>query len=270
MNSDPLVTALVLAGSRHGEGDPVARYRQAAAKCLVTAGGVPMLHRVVQALAASPRIGAILVSGEDEKLLDRIPELAPLRESGRLQALTSAPTLSGSVAAAFALGGPPMLVTTADHALLNRAMLEHFLGVADRNTIDIAIALASATVISAAYPETRRTYIRFRDDGYSGANLFLLRTRAAQRGIDFWRRIERDRKAPWRLARAFGPMLLAAYLLRLATLQQAMRLVSRRLGIEVAAIAMPMAEASIDVDKPADLDLVESILARRELAGAAV
>ena len=106
----------------------------------------------------------------------------------------------------------------------------HFLAAADVTAADVAVGLASAAVIAAAYPETRRTYIRFRDGGYSGANLFLLRTAAAQRGIEFWRRIERDRKAPWRLARAFGPVLLGAYLLRAATLNQAMRLVSRRLG----------------------------------------
>jgi GTP:adenosylcobinamide-phosphate guanylyltransferase len=269
MTSGPPVTALVLAGSRRGEGDPVARYRQASARCLVTAGGVPMLVRVVRTLAASPWIGAILVSADDGALLDRLPELAALREPGRLRALASTPSLSGSVAAAFALAGPPMLVTTADHALLDPAMLDHFLTAADGAAADIAVAMASAAVISAAYPETRRTYVRFRGDGYSGANLFLLRTGAAPRGIEFWRRIERDRKAPWRLARAFGPVLLAAYLLRVATLDQAMRLVSRRLGAAVTAVVMPMAEAAIDVDKPADLDLVEAILARRARAGAA-
>ena len=121
--------------------------------------------------------------------------------------------------------------------------------------------------IRASYPDTRRTYLRFRDGGYSGANLFLLRTTAAARAIEFWRRIERDRKAPWRLARAFGPILLAAYLLRLTTLAQATALMSRRMGIRVAAVVMPTAEAAIDVDKPADLDLVESILARRDGVG---
>lgn len=262
------VTALVLAGSRRGEADPVARYRQAAAKCLVTAGGVPMLARVVRAVAASPRIGTILVSADDAALLDGLPELAPLAAAGRVQVLASAASLSASVAAAFAMGGAPLLVTTADHALLDPAMVGHFLAEAERSGADIAVGLASAAVISAAYPETKRTYIRFRDGGYSGANLFLLRTAAAEAGIAFWRRIERDRKAPWRLARAFGPLLLGAYLLRLATLAQAMRLVSRRLGITVAAVAMPMAEASIDVDKPADLDLVERILARRGQTGA--
>ncbi len=269
MTGGPPVTALVLAGSRRGENDPVARYRQAASKCLVTVGGVPMLVRVVQALADSSRIGRILVSVDREAMLDELPELAQLRASRRLQTLSSSSSLSDSVATAFALAGAPMLVTTADHALLDPAMIEHFLAAADFTTADVAVGLTSAAVIASAYPKTKRTYIRFRDGGYSGANLFLLRTSAAKQGIEFWRRIERDRKAPWRLARAFGPVLLGAYLLRAANLNQAMRLVSRRLGMSAAAIAMPMAEASIDVDKPVDLDLVESIVESRARAGGA-
>jgi GTP:adenosylcobinamide-phosphate guanylyltransferase len=265
-----VTAALVLAGSRRGEDDPVARYRGVPVKCLARAAGVPMLARVVLALAQSGRVGPVLVSADDPALLDGVPELAALVASGRVRAVPSAATLSASVAAAFAQAGPPLLVTTADHALLDPAMVDHFLASADAAGADVAVGLAAAATIAASYPESRRTYIRFRDDGYSGANLFLLRTPAAERGILFWRRIERDRKAPWRLARAFGPALLAAYLLRLATLEQAMRLVSRRLGIRAAAVVLPMAEAAIDVDKPADLDLVEAILARRQgTAGAA-
>ena len=258
------VAALVLAGSRRGEDDPVALYRSAPAKCLVTAGGVPMVERVVAALAASSRIGRILVSA------DRLDLLQGRNWPGNgVELLASEASLSASVAAGFARCGAPLLVTTADHALLDPAMIDHFLAAADRAACDVAVGLASAQVITAAYPETKRTYLRFRDGGYSGANLFLLRTPEAERGIAFWQRIERDRKAPWRLAGAFGPLLLLTYLLRLATLAQAMRLVSRQLGLDVAAIPMPMAEASIDVDKPADLDLVERILARRNQAGAA-
>jgi GTP:adenosylcobinamide-phosphate guanylyltransferase len=257
------MSALVLAGSRRGEGDPVARYRQVAHKCLATAGGVPMLVRVVRALRGSPRIGRILVSVDDADLLDRLPDLAALRDAGELQVLTSAAGLSRSVADAFELAGAPLLVTTADHALLDPPILEAFLAAAERAGGDIAVGLAAAATITASYPETRRTYLRFRDGGYSGANLFLLRTASAAAGIAFWVRIERDRKQPWRLARAFGPALLLAYLLRLCTLRQAMALASRRVGARAAAIAIPIAEAAIDVDKPADLDLVETILARR-------
>jgi hypothetical protein len=81
--------------------------------------------------------------------------------------------------------------------------------------------------------------------------------------VRFWRRVEADRKKPWRIARAFGLGSLLAYGLGLLTLEAAMRRVSRVLGCEARAVALPFAEAAIDVDKPADLALVETILARR-------
>jgi CTP:molybdopterin cytidylyltransferase MocA len=259
-------SALVLAGSRRGEGDPVARYRGVRHKCLATAGGLPLLVRVVRALLASPRIGEVLVSLDDPALLDQLPELAALRDTGRLRLLTSAASLSRSVGDAFAASGAPLLVTTADHALLEPRMLEQFMAAAEASGADVAAGLVSAATITACYPETRRTYLRFRDGGWSGANLFALRTARAAQGIAFWARLERDRKHPWRLARALGPHFLLAYLLRIWTLDQAMARASRRLGLEAVAVPIPFAEAAIDVDKPADLDLVETILARRSAA----
>jgi GTP:adenosylcobinamide-phosphate guanylyltransferase len=267
MTPGPAVTALVLAGSRSGESDPVALYRRVSTKCLATAGGVPLLVRVLRALITCPDVGGVMVSLDDPAILDQVPELSAPPLAGRFTVLVSSASLSQSVGDAFGRAGPPLLVTTADHALLDPAMLAHFLEGAERAGADAAFGVAGASTIRATYPGTRRTFLRFRDDGYSGANLFLLRTAAALRGIDFWRRIERDRKAPWRLARAFGPVLMVAYLLRLATLAQAMALVSRQMGIRVAAVVMPTAEAAIDVDRPADLDLVESILGRRNGGG---
>ncbi|MGD9507804.1 MAG: NTP transferase domain-containing protein [Geminicoccaceae bacterium] len=260
MTGEETTTALVLAGSRRGEADPVARYRHAPAKFLVPAGGVPMLARVVRTLRRSRGVGRILISCDDPALVDQMGELHGIAD---LDVLRSAASLSASVEAAFAAAGPPLLVTTADHALLDPAMVELFLERAGASGADVAAALVAAATIRASHPDTRRTYLRFRDGGYSGANLFLLRTTAAAEGIAFWRRIERDRKAPWRLARAVGPLPLLSYLLRVATLAQAMRLVSRRLGLHLSAVVLPMAEAAIDVDKPADLDLVERILASR-------
>lgn len=258
--------ALVLAGSRRGEADPVARYRHVRHKCLATAAGVPLLVRVVRSLEATPAIGEILVSIDDPALPASLPELAEPCRSGRVRALASEASLSRSVAAAFAAGTPPLLVTTADHALLDEAMLRHFLAEAEASAADIVVGVASAATIRARYPETRRTYLRFKGGAYSGANLFALRTAAAQRGVELWQRLERDRKQPWRLARALGLDLLLAYLLRRYTLDEAMARVSGRLGVTAAAVVIPAAEAAIDVDKPDDLDLVERILAEREAA----
>ena len=56
--------------------------------------------------------------------------------------------------------------------------------------------------------------------------------------------------------------MLAAYLLRLLTLKGALRRISRQLGCPAAPVVLEEAEAAVDVDKPADLELVEAILSR--------
>jgi hypothetical protein len=80
--------------------------------------------------------------------------------------------------------------------------------------------------------------------------------------VVFWRRVEEERKRPWRLVRAFGWRTLLAYLLGRLTLDAAAARASAVIGARVAAIALPFAEAAIDDDKPADLELVETILTR--------
>jgi GTP:adenosylcobinamide-phosphate guanylyltransferase len=262
----PTFDAVVLAGSRGGS-DPVAAAAGASHKCLVTAGGVPMLARVVEALAASAWIGRILVVLDQPDLMGTLPRLAPLIESGRLGAMGAAPSPSLSVRAALGrLQTFPVLVTTADHALLSGAIIDAFCGAAIESGADVAAGLASATAILGAYPESRRTFWHFRGERYSGANLFAILTPRGENAVVFWRRVEQDRKRPWRIARAFGWGALLAYLSRRLTLEQATRRLSRVLDASAVAVPIAIAEAAIDVDKPEDLELVERILAARRAA----
>jgi GTP:adenosylcobinamide-phosphate guanylyltransferase len=257
-------TALVLAGSR-GPDDPVARARGVAHKCLAEIAGVPMLVRVVETLAACPSVGRIAISLEDPALLEDLPALRPLRAAGRCTALATGATPSLTVLRALdELPAPlPWLVVTGDHPLLTPEMVEHFCAAARDTGADLAAGLTPAAAIRAAHPEAQRTYLRFRDEHYSGANLYALLGPDARRAIAFWRRAELERKRPWRLVRAFGWRPLLWYLLGRLTLDAAMARASRITGCRVAAVSLPFAEAAIDVDKPADLELVETILARR-------
>jgi CTP:molybdopterin cytidylyltransferase MocA len=257
-------TALVLAGSR-GPDDPVASARGVAHKCLAPIAGVPMLVRVALSLAESPSVGRIAIALEDPRLLEELPALRPLCEAGRCTAIGTGATPSLTVLRALDdLPAPlPWLVVTGDHPLLTPAIVERFCAAARATGADLAAGLAPASAIRAAYPEAQRTYLRFRDEHYSGANLYALLGPDARRAIAFWRRAELERKRPWRLVRAFGWRPLVAYLLGRLTLDAAMARASRITGCRVAAVSIPIAEAAIDVDKLADLELVETILARR-------
>lgn len=258
-------TALILAGQRPGS-DPLAQHCGVELKCMAPVGGIPMLQRVVEVLARSPRIQQIFISLPDPTAVEALPLLTNLHAEGRLHALRSAPSPSASVSDFCARqwhSDSPLLVTTADHALLNDEILENFCGQALCSEGDIVAGLTPSAVLKAAYPDSQRTYLRFRDEAYSGANLFALLTPRAQKAVTFWQTVEQDRKKPWRIARRVGIRTLLAYLARRLTLQDALQALSRIAGAEARAAILPIAEAAIDVDKPEDLDLVESILAER-------
>jgi len=253
-------TALVLAAGR-GPDDPMARAFGVSHKCLVEVGGMPMLARVLATLRAHPAITRIAVSIEDQALVEQA--IGPLPdEVFVIPSKSSAATSAAAVLESAALEHP-VLLTTADHVLLQPAMLDHFFAQSTVFPADLTVALARAETILAAYPDTRRTFLRFGPDRVSGCNLFGLMTPRALQAITFWQAVERNRKRPWRLVAAFGAAPLIRYGLGRLDLETAFRLGSQRLGLAARAVIMPFAEAAIDVDKPDDKALCEVILQAR-------
>lgn len=256
---------MVLAGRRSGD-DPLAAAARAPHRALLEIQGEPMLARVVRRLLDRDHVEHVWLNIDAPDLVETVPELEEPRAQGRLTLLRSTDSPSRSVLESLDAAGldeGPVLVTTADHALLDDDMLDAFLAGSRERPSDLCIGLVSRTTIEARFPGAKRTYLRFRDDGYSGANLFLFRTPAARRAAEFWRRVESERKRPWRLARAFGLGSLLLFATRRLSLEAAMRRASRVVGARIEAVAMPMAEAAVDVDKLEDLELVREILSER-------
>ncbi len=225
-----------------------------------------MLARVLATLREHPRIDRILLSMDAPQLLDDIPSIAQLLECGDVHLIPVAASPSRSVLVGIdaITEGEALLVTTADHALLDHAMLDHFLAAATASDADVALALVGSRILQARFPESKRTYLPFRGERYSGANLFAFLTPRARLAAEFWQRAEGFRKTPWKLASTFGPVTLLLFLARRLDLHAAFRRFSRVIGAEVRAIEMPMAEAAVDVDKLSDLELVRQILSTRQ------
>ncbi|HSO42248.1 MAG: nucleotidyltransferase family protein [Rhodospirillales bacterium] len=259
-------TALVLAGRRGGE-DALARAAGVTHKCLIPVGGRPMLVRVLTALAGCRAVGLIGVSIDDPEAARTAIAAMPEEASARVRVFASAETPSLSVAAAIDEldQPPPLLVTTADHPLLTPELVELFAAEAALSGADLAVGMAPATSVLAAYPSARRTWLRFRDERYTGCNLFAFLTGESRQVLDFWRRIESERKRPLRIVRAFGLVSLAAYLSGRLTLAGALQRASHRLGVDVRAVILQQPEAAVDVDKEDDLALVEQILVDRRM-----
>ncbi|MEW6298092.1 MAG: nucleotidyltransferase family protein [Thermodesulfobacteriota bacterium] len=263
--SQSAFTALVLAGSR-GPQDPLARALGGTCKALIPVAGVPMLVRVVRSVSAAPRVAKIVVSSDDPASLSALPELAALVESGVLGFHHSRRSPAESVVdyVTRLSRGEPLLVTTADHPLLTAEMVDYFCVAAHESGAEVAAGVMAASLFSACYPESRRTFIRLRGEGFCGTNLFSLHTPRAVAAAQFWSHAGQFRKRPWRLVSTFGLSTLALFALRRLDLHAAVARVSQILGVRVAAVRMPFAECAIDVDNEADLALATRILRTRE------
>ncbi|PAX08376.1 GTP--adenosylcobinamide-phosphate guanylyltransferase [Sphingomonas lenta] len=241
--------AVVLAGSRPGAVDPVAAYAGVAHKALIELDGATLLARVVEALRGAGCEAAVSANA---------PEVVAQAERLGLPVLPTEAGPSASVGRALVELGTPLLVTTADHALLEPEWVRRFVVDVPANA-DVAVLLARRESIEAALPGTRRTYLRFADGNWSGCNLFLLRTPAAARAIDLWRLVEADRKRPWRIVRRFGLRMLMRYLLGRLTLAAAVARLGELAGVRAAVVESPFGLAAVDVDKPEDLEAVREL-----------
>lgn len=253
------LTALVLAGTRPG-GDPLAAHAGVSHKALIDIGGVTMIERVVAALVAAPAVTRIVIAIDRDDILATLDGLRPPRCTKPIETMPAAAGPSASVAAALERLGTPLLVTTADHALLRAAWIDAFVAAAPPD-FDVAVAMASQTVVQAAVPETQRTYLRFADGAWSGCNLFLLQHPRAAGVIALWQQLEAQRKYPVRMLRRLGFGLALRYRLGWLRIDQALaRLGALAGGARAGIVPLADGRAAIDVDKPADLELVRRLI----------
>ena len=250
-------TAVVLAGSRPGR-DEFAHQFGTDIKALVSVGGEPMVRRPVRALLASKRIGQVIVLSHAP---DRIAAVIP--SDPRVHFGSAGPTIAQTML--DMCSDPetpwPLLVTTADHALLDPGMIDEFARAAAG--ADIAIGVVEQGDLLHRLPNTERTWLKFRGGAYTGANLFALSSPKVRPAVELWRSVEQDRKKGWRLVWQLGPVALAGTLLKLHTIEKLLARVGRKLGLRIWPVALSNPLAGVDVDKPADHSLVEAVLAGR-------
>jgi molybdopterin-guanine dinucleotide biosynthesis protein A len=251
-------TAIILAGQRPGI-DTLADAFDETFKALVPIGGRPMVARVVETVLTVTAVNKIVILCQQPDAIRAVLPEHPIltyveSQSGISQSILA---VAGSEAAPW-----PLFVTTADHPLLTHDMIAHFLEAS--SGADVAVGMVERATILAAYPENKRTWIKLSGGAWSGANLFALSGEAARRALTLWVDAEKDRKQLFKLFWHFGPMIALRAITRTISLQDGIAALGRRLGLNARAVALPFAEAAIDVDKLSDHRLVEQILRARE------
>jgi CTP:molybdopterin cytidylyltransferase MocA len=257
------LTAIVLAGDRTKK-DSLIDHGGAGCKALIELDGAPMVRRVLDALRNSRVVDKMIMVGPEAHEVATDAPISEWIDKGELH--WHPPESSPSASAYHAMQGlaadEPVLLTTADHPLLTAEITDAFGRQSLADDVDVTVGLAPYALVKEAYPDIKKTVLRFSDGEFCGCNLFAFLTPEGRRAANFWRKIEQERKKPLLVIGLLGWWAVIRYRLGMLPLEEALAKLSKRLGLRIRAVILPYANAAIDVDSIADFVLVQGSLAK--------
>jgi NDP-sugar pyrophosphorylase family protein len=254
--------AIVIAGGIPNPEDPLYVYLKGDAKALVDVAGKPMIQWVFDALNAAKHVDHIILVGLTAKsgLTSRKP-VHYIPNQGRMLA-----NIVAGVNKALQLNKKTeyVLVVSSDIPALQGDMVDWLVETCMQTKDDLYYGVCSREVMEKRFPESKRTYTRLKDVEVCGADINITHIRMATEHLDLWEQLIGNRKSPFKQASIVGLDTFWKILTRSATLDELVRHVSERLGIQGRAIVWSHAEPAMDVDKPHQLEILRKDLARRE------
>ncbi len=111
------------------------------------------------------------------------------------------------------------------------------------------------------YPQAQRTYAKLADGTFTGGNIMVVDASIIPQGLAKAREIFARRKQPFQLCRWLGFGFIFKFLLHRLTLAEAEKRTGELLELPCKVVVSSYAEVGMDIDKPADWDLIAGYLA---------
>jgi hypothetical protein len=155
-----------------------------------------------------------------------------------------------------------VLVVSSDIPALKSEMVDWLVDTCMETKDDLYYGVCPRDVMETRFPDSKRTYTHLKDMDVCGADMNITHVRMTTEHLDMWEQLIGTRKSPLRQAGIIGLGTLFALFTRRLTLEDAVARVCDRIGIKGRAIVWPYAEPCMDVDKPSQLELLRSDLAK--------
>ena len=251
--------AFVTAGYDPDKPDKVSAAAGVAHKSLVQVAGMPMAWHVVQALGECERVGEIVVVGIEPGEIDfgtavhhvpNQPSLWASQNAGlrKLQELNAEDRY--------------LLALSADSALLTGEIIDRFIDACEPLTLEAYWGIIRKDVMVAAFPDSKRTYLRLREGAFCSSDLYLGRLSAGLRIQERIRYFIEHRKNVVSLVWKLGLPTLFKFVTRRLEIEDIVDFAHRFAELRGRPVVLPIAEAGMDVDKPEQLAQVEAYLRR--------
>lgn len=251
------VDAIILAGGDGEVVDPACRF-----KGLVPVAGRPLVEWVVDAFIDAETIAdTVVVMPTAENLGSWVDKVERIVVSDRS-------FMDNVMAGLGALRGErPVLVATGDIPLVTAEAIDDFVRQSLASGADFTYPLVKRSEMEIQYPGSERTYFRLRSGWHTGGNLMLANPALVPAIRDLGQRLFDQRKNPVGIVKTAGLGFALKFVLGRLQPEDLGEKIRQLLGGAGAAIPTTFASLAVDVDKPADLILVQRVLAHKAGAG---
>jgi len=250
---------VLLAGGRVSPEDPLNAECQDGYRSLVDIHGKPMVQWVINALDACDAVRDIYIMGLSRehnltasKPLHFFPDEGNLFDNIRAGALHAAQDHPSQPKVMIASSDIPAIRTEAVDWLADQ--------VAEDSTALIYYCVIPQSVMNTRYPDSGRTFIRFKDISVCGGDLNVIDQKLFSEEKPIWRQLADARKHPLKQVRLLGFDSLILIALRVLTLESAVKKVCKKLSLDARALLTPFAEIGMDADKLNQLAILRSDL----------
>ena len=253
--------AVVTAGGIPQPDERLYAYTQGESKAMVDVAGKPMIQWTLDALGDAKNVDNVIVTGLSPKSdLKCKKPLHYLSNQGKML-----DNLIAGVNKSLELNpkNKHVLLVSSDIPALTAEMVDWLINTCMETSDDIYYGVCPREVMEARYPGSKRTYTKLKDMEVCGADINVVHVRMASEHLDVWNALIANRKNPFAQAGIMGLDTLYLLLTRQATLQDFVERVSKRIGVKARAIVWPYAEPCMDVDKPNQLEMMRTDLAKR-------
>ncbi len=252
--------AVLLAGGLPGPDSPLYPHTQGKPKAALQIGSKSMIQWVLDALEDSPSIENIVVVGVEE-MRDELRSTKILKichDSGDM--INNLQTGAGAILDHNSDAQRVALISS-DIPLLTPESVEWVVRTAQDSDEDLYYCVIQQSRMEKRFPESARSYVKLRDMNVCGGDFSVIKLDLYRDRKDLWQKLFEARKSIFRQANLIGFDILFLLLLRLLTLDDAVKKVTNRLDITGRGLICPYPEIGMDVDKPHQLEI-----ARKELS----
>jgi GTP:adenosylcobinamide-phosphate guanylyltransferase len=255
-----LMDAVVTAGGIPLPDEPLYPYTQGISKALLDVAGKPMIQWVLDAIGQASSINNVIVVGLTEesaltcqKPLYFIPNQGKMLDNFRTGVRKAQEINPGVEFVLFAASDIPTITSEMVDWVVNTAL---------QTDDDIYYNVIQRQVMEDRFPGSNRTYTHLKGMDVCGGDLNVVSVSTASDESEIWDKISNARKSPLKQAALIGYDTLFLLLLRQLTMEKTIQKVASQLKVKGRGIVCPYAEIGMDVDKPHQLEIVRTDLAR--------